>query len=283
MTVLAKLALFAGALAAVLAVGAVAGAAVGPSPAATEAEPPMPIGAGVSMAEDGYQLRPLDELTAIGGRFRFVVLDAKGHPVRRFDAVHEKELHLIVVNRELTDYHHLHPALDADGTWSIDLPALAPGPYRFVADFEVHDGPRLALGYDLAIAGQYEPARLPPVSNTSIIDGYEVTLENKQGDGGVNTIAFTVRHDGALVSDLQPYLGAQGHLIAMRIGDLAYSHVHPLRERPDDPSVRFEATLSSAGQYRLFFDFRHGDIVRTASFTFEQRLVSGNAPAMEHS
>lgn len=29
------------------------------------------------------------------------------------------------------------------------------------------------------------------------------------------------------VTDLQPYLGAYGHLVALRQGDLAYLHVHP--------------------------------------------------------
>jgi hypothetical protein len=42
--------------------------------------------------------------------------------------LHERDLHLIVVNRELTTFRHVHPTLDADGTWSVDLPALDPGP-----------------------------------------------------------------------------------------------------------------------------------------------------------
>lgn len=30
-----------------------------------------------------------------------------------------------------------------------------------------------------------------------------------------------------LVTDLKPYVGAFGHLVALRAGDLAYLHVHP--------------------------------------------------------
>jgi hypothetical protein len=33
--------------------------------------------------------------------------------------------------------------------------------------------------------------------------------------------------------------------------------------------VRFATTAPSAGTYRLFLDFKHGDVVRTASFTVE--------------
>ncbi len=49
------------------------------------------------------------------------------------------------------------PTLDPSGTWSIELPALAPGSYRAVADFVVHRGPALALGVDLSVAGEYRP------------------------------------------------------------------------------------------------------------------------------
>jgi hypothetical protein len=92
---------------------------------------------------------------------------------------------------------------------------------------------------------------------------------------------MTVRHGGRLVDDLQPYLGAMGHLVALRSGDLAYAHVHP-HESTDGPGVvRFDAELGAAGRYGLFFDFQHDGVVRTAAFTFDQGLVT-DAPTMEH-
>jgi hypothetical protein len=81
------------------------------------------------------------------------------------------------------------------------------------------------------------------------------------------------------VTDLQPYLGAYGHLVALRTGDLAYLHVHP-DGTPDNgmtapgPDVTFWATAPSAGDYRLFLDFRHGDVVRTAEFTVRAETPS---------
>ena len=42
-------------------------------------------------------------------------------------------------------------------------------------------------------------------------------------------LTLTVTKDGQPVTDLQPYLGAYGHLVALRAGDLAYLHVHPER------------------------------------------------------
>jgi hypothetical protein len=77
----------------------------------------------------------------------------------------------------------------------------------------------------------------------------------------------------------EPYLGAGGHLVALREGDLAYLHVHPddhsdetgdAREAEDhDDAVSFRSRFPSEGRYRLFLQFKHEGQVRTASFTQE--------------
>ena len=100
-------------------------------------------------------------------------------------------------------------------------------------------------------------------------------------------MTVTVRRDGEAVTDLQPYLGALGHLVAIRDGDLAYLHVHPLDEisRPGGPAVRFAVDVLAAGTYGLFFDFSHGGTVHTASF-IATATASGTAapttPDHEH-
>jgi hypothetical protein len=276
-----RLATFGVALIAVVGAGVGLGATVGPDATRAEGEPPAPIGEGVVATAEGYRLVPVAAvLDSAGGSFRFVIEDQTGDPVHEFTPLHDRDLHLIVVNRDLTAYHHVHPTLDATGTWTVDLPALAPGSYRAVGDFQITDGPHLALGTDLAVAGTYRPTQLPEPSTVATADGYEVTLATEPGDGGEVTATLTVRHNGEPV-EVEPYLGADGHLVAMRAGDLAYAHVHPI-EHGDEPGVvRFNAELSSAGRYGLFFDFQHEGTVHTASFTFDQGAVTG-ATEMEH-
>ena len=92
--------------------------------------------------------------------------------------------------------------------------------------------------------------------------------------GEESELSFQVSTGGRPVTDLQPYLGAYGHLVVLRAGDLAYLHVHPAGEPGDGvtepgPDVSFLSTAPSAGTYRLFLDFRHGDAVHTAAFTVE--------------
>jgi hypothetical protein len=94
-------------------------------------------------------------------------------------------------------------------------------------------------------------------------------------------LTLSVDRDGKPVDDLQPYLGAYGHLVAVRASDLAYLHVHPMGEPGDGtttpgPDIVFHTTFPSTGSYRLFLDFQHGGVVRTAAFTVN---VSEAAPA----
>ena len=107
-------------------------------------------------------------------------------------------------------------------------------------------------------------------------DGYDVKLTAEGSNAGEVTAALTVRRNGAVVTDLEPYLGASGHLVAIRRGDLAYAHVHPVEDGRSAPGVvTFDAALTSAGRYGLFFDFKHNGTVHTASFTFDQGPVTG--------
>lgn len=221
---------------------------------------------GLAIAEDGYRLA-LDRTELAAGearRFSFRILDAEGLPVRDFEEEHGKRLHLILVRRDLTGYQHLHPELAADGTWSVRLELPNPGAYRVYADFVTGEH-ALTLGADLFAPGDFRPRPLPEAATVARADGY--TVELSATDDGM--LHFAVSRDGAEVTDLQRYLGARGHLVALREGDLAYLHVHPEEATGDDAGISFHAELPTAGRYRLFLQFRHDDRVHTVAFTKE--------------
>ena len=222
--------------------------------------------AGLLVSEQGYTLVP-DTSTISGGSFGFVVTGADGDPVERFDVVHDRELHLIVASRDLDRFAHVHPTRDDAGHWTVDLPDLPPGAYRAFADFRPTDGPELVLGVDVVAPGDVDaPAPLVP-STTASVGGFEVTLDGHAEPGTTSELTVTVRRDGEVVTT-EPYLGAAGHLVALRQGDLAYLHVHPLDDRPVGP-VGFGVELPAAGTYALFFDFLVDGTVHTAPFVLE--------------
>ncbi|MFG1697177.1 hypothetical protein [Nonomuraea sp. NPDC049309] len=230
---------------------------------------------GLQVSDKGYALNPLTTIRAGEPTdFRFTVTGPDGKPLTRYEVEHEKELHFIVVSRDLATFQHLHPGRDADGVWSTKLTLDEPGAYRAFADFVPAGGSGLTLGADLLVAGDYEPEPPAEVSRTAEVDGYTVTLDGDLVPGRSSKLTLSVSKDGKPVTDLQPYLEAYGHLVALRAGDLAYLHVHP-DGTPDDgktaagPEIVFYAEVPSAGDYRLFLDFQHDGKVRTADFTVQ--------------
>ncbi|MVO87843.1 hypothetical protein GPA10_24560 [Streptomyces sp. p1417] len=233
--------------------------------------------AGLQTASDGYALDLRTRRTEAGKRtgLRFTITEeSSGAPLKSYAKEHGKELHLIVASRDLTTYRHLHPVRAADGTWSVPATLPKAGDHRVFADFRPAGAEKkVTLGTDLAVTGAYAPADLPPARATAKAgDGYEVRLTGTPAPGKPRELALRVLRDGKPVTDLQPYLGAYGHLVALRAGDLAYLHVHPNGEPGDGstepgPAVSFTTTAPSAGTYRLFLDFRHEGKVRTAAFT----------------
>jgi hypothetical protein len=240
--------------------------------------------AGLQVSEDGYRLVPETTMLTAGvtQEFRFRVLGPDGATVgdaADYATEHEKKLHLIVVRRDLVDFRHVHPSLGPDGAWSVPLTVAAAGQYRVFADFRPAGHDRgLTLGVDVPVPGEYRPGSPPPVDDTATVDGYTVTVAGTLTPGASSALTLTVTRDGTPVTDLEPYLGAYGHLVALRDGDLAYLHVHPEGTpgdgvTPSGPSVTFVAEVPTAGVYRLYLDFRHGGVVRTVAFT----AVAGGA------
>jgi hypothetical protein len=241
------------------------------TPAADEEIP-----AGLMVSQNGHTLQRVgaDPVAGQAGEFAFRVVGPDGDPVRRYETVHDRQMHLIVVRSDLSGYRHLHPTLAADGTWRVRTTFAAGGTYRAFADFTPAGGEALTLGVDVPVAGDFRPVPLPPATEVATVDGYTVRMEGRPEAGASSMLTFRVERDGVPVTDLQPYLGAYGHLVALRAGDLAYLHVHPDGEPGDGrtapgPEVAFHVEVPTAGTYRLFLDFRHAGAVHTAEFTLD--------------
>jgi hypothetical protein len=261
-------------------VGAVTGEPAQSPPATAVAEHGHTAGtaalgsAGVVATAAGYTLAPQGSTTFLPGvpaELAFAVTGSDGRPVTAFDVEHERPLHLVVVRRDAAGFQHLHPVLGSDGVWRVPLTLPAAGVYRAYADFAPTGGPALVLGLDLFAPGDFAPIGFPP-SRVAEVDGYQVRLDGELVPGGPSQVFATVSLNGAAVTDLEPYLGAFGHLVVLRQSDLAYLHVHPAASAPgpadrSGPGVAFTAEVPTPGGYRLFFDFQHGGVVRTAEFT----------------
>lgn len=206
--------------------------------------------AGVALEQDGYRLQQERSSFPVGGTQAYVfrILGPDGSVLRDYDVEHERRLHLIVVGRGAeAPFLHLHPRQRADGAWTVPLELPAAGSYRVFADFTT-GGERRTLAIDVAATAGRPAAAFWDSS-------YTVKLR-RQGDRFV----FDVRDDRGPVQT-RPYLGAGGHLVVLREGDLAYIHAHA-----EEGELAFDVPFPSEGRYRLYLQFKVGDTVETARF-----------------
>ena len=201
----------------------------------------------------------------ITDELRFRIVDDHGETVRDFDVEHEKRMHLILARRDLTGFQHLHPTQGADGSWAVPVRLDDAGSYRLFADFSHEDTPQ-TLATDLRVDGAADLRPLPaPQPDATSDGGYDVRLNAGSPHPGEEAdLRFTITRDGAPV-ETEPYLGAGGHLVALREGDMAFLHVHPTEQSRN--TIGFGATFPTEGSYRLFLQFKHEGRIQTVAFT----------------
>lgn len=194
-------------------------------------------------------------------------------PIRQFDVLHEKLVHLIVVRDGLDEFAHLHPEVDSAGNLTVEYVFPKSGTYRLFADHQPKgETPGLATG-ELVIAGDDEPAaELAPNTSDEVAVGeikthVAITPGNQQ-----TTVRFhLVDQAGKAVADLEPYLGAMGHLVIISADGREYVHAHPLSEDKTAPdgTVEFAAHFSEPGIYKAWGQFQRGGSVVTVPFVLK--------------
>ena len=226
----------------------------------------MPVGDGTRVSEVGYSLDALQVRQRPDGigEVRFRIEGHDGEPVTDYVQELSKDLHLYVVNDDLTVFRHLHPTLDDRGTWSAPFDVPDAGGYRVVTEFVAVDeggnGDHVVLGRPLA---------LPPGDPGDTVAGdevVEVTVSQAPTTGPNGLLRLVVRDaEGGPVA-LGTYLGAWSHVTGFHTGTGAMVHLHPL-DAPDittdGSELTFHADIEEAGDYRLFVQVRVDGFLHT--------------------
>lgn len=250
---------------------------------------PLP---GLSLSSQGYALAEVQapEVPAVEGEIRFEIRDPQGLPLTDFATAHEKQLHLIVVRSDGQEFRHVHPVLDTQtGVWSAPWVWAEAGTYRLYADFTPNDAESqgITLTTTVHVAGEFRPVA-SALSTRAAVDGFDVTLTGELIAGRSSELTLSVTRDGEPVTTLQPYLGAFGHLVALREGDLAYLHVHADGDaahpgESSGPEMSFMAEAPTAGRYLLYLDFQVEGNVHTAAFVVDSAHADASDAADDES
>jgi hypothetical protein len=203
---------------------------------------------------------------------------ADGAMLKDFDVTHEKLAHLIVVREGLDEFAHLHPDVNADGNMSVTYTFPVPGTYRFYLDHKPTGKPAATAQTTIQVAG--EAPHAPPLSvtvpGTNRGDGLDADVEiEADQDGKSYRLTFAVKDDqSSAVTDLQPYLGAMGHLVVLSADGEQYVHAHPLDDSAPDGNVGFEVHFPGPGIYKAWGQFQRGGKVFTIPAVVE--IVAAN-------
>jgi hypothetical protein len=215
-------------------------------------------------------------------RLRITVRDPDdGRSVPAFTTIHERLLHLFIIDRRLEYFRHVHPEPAGDGVFELRQ-ALPPGEYVLIADFLPRGGRAQLLQRAIVTPGYRGPLfpEAPVFARETSADrvesGVRVHLDAsvlKAGKAGLLRFTLSDGATGAPLSDLEPFLGAPGHLLIVNADLTEADHAHPEEPATSGPSISFQTLMPAAGFYKLWFQFQRRGVVITTAF-----VVSVEAP-----
>lgn len=195
--------------------------------------------------------------------------------VAQFDEMHERQMHLFVVSTDLQFFDHVHPSATQDGSFDISLTLPGPGAYRLVADLLPSGGVPQTLQHTLLTSGHGLPAvRGRPEPKAEVLEAIDGGVRARLVTGGARTgddahVVVELSDQSGAVNDVEPYLGAWGHmfLASYDLGDVVHSH--PLVEQtdPGGPTITFQTLFARSGWYRIWTQVQRRGRLLTFAFT----------------
>lgn len=188
------------------------------------------------------------------------------------DVEHEKKIHLILVNEDLSWFDHIHPEYQADGSYKVNEKFPNGGNYILYADYKPAGGSHQLEKINVSVEGKKAAAVNYTKSRNNAKSGdFAVTLKPDDGKFISNK---AIHFDGAFIlngkafdaNDLQNYLGAKGHMVAINLKTKEYMHLHP---EVEGSILHFHTTFEAAGMYRVWLQFMYEEKLHTVDFILE--------------
>jgi len=212
---------------------------------------------------------------------------ADGTPLTDFEIVHEQRLHMFVVKRDMSVFDHVHPTAVTPGpgvmpgTWEQHQVFPTPGEYRIYSDFKSTRLGAAVTMTTLVVPG-VASAEVPLAIDTAMTKSYgDLTISLATDPSPLAAsdaiLRYTVKDAaGAPVTDLEPYLGAFGHLFILHEDLVTMAHAHPRGAEPTPdmragPEVTFHTVLPKAGRYKLWAQVQRAGKIVTTDWTVEVR------------
>lgn len=186
---------------------------------------------------------------------------------------HEKKIHLILVNDDLSWFDHIHPEYAADGSYQVTTKFPAGGKYTLFADYKPTGGSHALDKLTVSVTGTVPAAKIYNAERLTgdAGDGFTVTLTP---EGSKFITEVPMRISGAVklngkdvnASTLENYLGAKAHMVVVSRDEKVYLHVHPAVKHG---KFDLRTTFDKPGIYRGWIQFRSKGKIYTADFVID--------------
>jgi len=151
--------------------------------------------------------------------FKLYGADAHEFGPDDLNVAHEKLMHLILLRDDVTGFQHIHPEYK-DGRWTVKTTVANQGQYQMYVDVEPKEESPVTLRVPLTIGGVTQQAQFPTVSANmaTTLGGIQTTLQaaSPLKTKEHTTLTFALTQNGKPVTQIDPYLGAFGHVVVLR-------------------------------------------------------------------
>lgn len=179
--------------------------------------------------------------------------------VTAFDLAHERYLHLVIVRRDLQCFAHEHPEAGRDGVFRLRYSFPDAGEYRLFADVAPSGAGSQVLSSTVKVVGN--GAAPAPVR-----DGVFANRTQFAPRAARKTERMTFQ---IAATDLEPYLGAMGHLMLVSEDAGHFVHAHPdetIEGNGHNGTITFLTRFPTPGRYRGWVQVQRQGKVITEAF-----------------
>jgi uncharacterized membrane protein len=230
----------------------------------------------------------LDAHNAVAGKPVLLSLTPEYHNqlFRDLMIVHEHPMHLIIVSADLSDYDHVHPIPQPDGSLQLSYTFPHPGQYLLYADITPTGQRAQVFRLPLSVGPRDElladppdltpsPSLAKPLPEDPTMTA-QLIFQPRTPEAGVEThFLFRLTKNGLPVNDLEPFMGAMAHCIIISEDTQTFMHCHPeqlISPTPDaraGPDIPFGTIFPKPGLYKIWGQFRRAEKQITIDFTVD--------------
>ena len=206
-----------------------------------------------------------------------------GNPIKEYELVHDKFMHLIIVGEDLSYFAHIHPTIrhgnDYDTAFAISHTFPESGKYKLWVDFKPKGGNQTLTAFKLNVIGKpiHSPEELvqdEKYTKDSLDGQYQISLKVPNKIVAENDVDITFNisdNSGTPITNLEPLMAAGGHSVIISSDLREFLHVHPTEEVESNwrggPEISFRTSFPKSGLYKAWGQFQHqGRVITTAGF-----------------